>query len=108
MLGRQFVTVSEAALLLGVSQQAVHRACRVGRIRFEVIGGVRVLQREGLAARWHGSSQRRRMIPVEPEPDLVAIAERANAYLDCSAWGPPPFSADQWQTLQVVMEMAGE
>lgn len=32
--------------------------------------------------------------------------ERANAYLDCSCWGPPPWTADQWQTLRVVMEMA--
>ena len=27
---------------------------------------------------------------------------------DLECWGPPPFSADQWQTLRVVMEMAGD
>ena len=34
--------------------------------------------------------------------------ERANAYLDCSCWGPPPWSALQWATLRNVIEMAGE
>ena len=35
-------------------------------------------------------------------------AEVANAYLDCSAWGPPPWSAQQWATLAIVAEMSLE
>ena len=109
-LGREFVTVKEAAMLLGVSEQAVHAACRRGRIRFETIGGVRVLQRDGLAARWHGSSQRRRVVPqsAAPGPDWPAIAERANEMLDCAAWGAPPWPSDRWATLQMVISLARE
>jgi len=34
--------------------------------------------------------------------------ERANAYLDCSCWGPPPWTALQWATLRNVIELARE
>jgi hypothetical protein len=44
----------------------------------------------------------------DAQRDLEAVAQRANACLDYSAWGPPPWKADQWQTLRVVFEMAGE
>ena len=37
-----------------------------------------------------------------------AWTKRANAYLDCSCWGPPPWTALQWATLRNVIEMAGE
>jgi len=33
-------------------------------------------------------------------------AERANAYLDLKAWCAPPWTAEQWQTLRVVIELA--
>lgn len=32
-------------------------------------------------------------------------AERLNGYLEPAAWGPPPWTADQWQTLRVVLEL---
>jgi hypothetical protein len=38
--------------------------------------------------------------------ELEEVAERANACLDCSAWGAPPWTPDQWQTLRVVLELA--
>jgi len=41
-------------------------------------------------------------------PDWALVAELANGSLDCSAWGPPPWSADQWATLSVVLELAQE
>jgi hypothetical protein len=41
-----------------------------------------------------------------PTPNWERIAELANASLDCSAWGPPPWPADRWVTLQVVLELA--
>jgi len=37
--------------------------------------------------------------------DEEAWAQRANSYLDCSAWGPPPWSADQLATLRVVLDI---
>ena len=96
-------------MLLGVSEQAVHAACRNGRIRFETIGGVRVLQRDGLAARWHGSSQRRRIVPeLGPAgPDWVAMAARVNDFLGPD-WPAPPWSGDQLNTVAMVLALAGD
>lgn len=96
-------------MLLGVSQQAVHRACRIGRLRFEVINGRRALQRDGLERRWHGSSQRRVMVPVaqEPAPDWPRIAAQLNAYLGDS-WPAPPWSGDQVNTLAMCLSLAEE
>ena len=34
------------------------------------------------------------------------VSQWCNAYLDCSAWGQPPWSHDQWATLRVIIEMA--
>ena len=44
----------------------------------------------------------------DQEPSEAAWAQRCNGFLDLECWGPPPWSADQWITLRVVMEMAGE
>jgi hypothetical protein len=106
-LGREFLTVKKAAMLLGVSEQAVHAACRRGRIRFETIGGVRVLQRDGLAARWHGSSQRRRVVPVdvEPGPDWPALAAKVNDFLGPD-WPAPPWSGDQLNTVAMCLALS--
>ena len=43
---------------------------------------------------------------LEPEPSQEAWAQRCNSYLECAAWGGPPFTADQWATLRVVLELA--
>ena len=51
------------------------------------------------------------MVPItawcDAQRELEEVADRANACLDCSAWGPPPFTADQWATLRVVLELVG-
>ena len=44
----------------------------------------------------------------DPEPSEAAWAARCNGFLDLECWGAPPFTADQWQTLRVVMEVARE
>jgi hypothetical protein len=109
-LSREYVTVKEAAMLLGVSEQAVHKACRCGRIQFQMFSGVRVLERENLSARWHGSSQRRVMrapVDLEPCPDWVAIADQLNAYLGPS-WPAPPYSGDQAATVAMALSLAAE
>lgn len=41
-------------------------------------------------------------------PDWPRIAELANESLDCTCWGPPPWAADRWVTLQLVLELAIE
>lgn len=97
-------------MLLGVSEQAVHKACRCGRIQFQMFSGVRVLERENLSARWQGSSQRRVMrapVDLDPGPDWVAIADQLNAYLG-AAWPAPPYSGDQAATLQMCLSLAME
>ncbi len=65
----------------------------------------------GPEQRWHGGGQQRVLIPAVLEPqgsDWAAIGERANACLGLECWGPPRWTADQWQALRVVMEMAGK
>ena len=37
-----------------------------------------------------------------------AWTQRANGYLDCSRWGPPPWTSGQWVTLRNLIEMAME
>jgi hypothetical protein len=60
-----------------------------------LVNGRRMIERDRLMQRWKGVS------------DEDALAARCNAMLDWSAWGPPPWSGAQWQTLRVVLEMVG-
>ena len=108
-IGTEFVTVREAAALLGVSVQAVHKACRTGRIRVHHVRGVRVLERDGLERRWWGSSQRLAdrpapLLAAEP-PDWDKIAALLNGYLG-SGWPAPPWDADQVATVALCLSMA--
>ena len=41
-------------------------------------------------------------------PDWSRVAELANGYIDPTAWSGPPWSADQWSTLRVIIELALE
>jgi hypothetical protein len=92
---RDLITCGEAAGILGITLQAVHQGLRRGTVRFELVNGRRMIERDRLVQRWKGVS------------DEEVLAARCNAMLDCSAWGPPPWSGAQWQTLSVVVEMAG-
>ena len=109
-LKADYVTVREAAALLGVSVQSVHKACRTGRIRVHHVKGVRVLQRDGLERRWWGSSQRLADRPASRVPPAVApawdqIAPLLNGYLG-SDWPAPPWDADQVATVALCLSMA--
>ena len=104
------MTVREAAALLGVTVQSVHQACRVGRIRFELVKGVRVLQRDGLERRWWGSSQRLADRPTPPPPASEPpawdqIAPLLNQFLGDS-WPPPPYTGEQAATLAMCLALA--
>jgi hypothetical protein len=112
-LAREFVSVAEAALILGISTQAVYKGLRVGRVPFLRISGKRVLEREGLERRWWGSSQRladqaAKPSPAPEPPDWEQIAAAANPMLDHDLWGPPPWPADRWATLAMVLCLAEE
>jgi hypothetical protein len=87
------ITCGEAAEILGISLQAVHQGLRKGIVRYQLVNGRKMLDPHRLVQRWRGVS------------DQEAWAQRCNSYLDCSAWGPPPWTPDQWQTLRVVLEM---
>ena len=109
-IGTEFVTVREAAALLGVSVQSVHKACRTGRIRVHHVRGVRVLERAGLERRWWGSSQRLADRPAPPPPapaapDWQQIAALLNSYLGDN-WPAPPWDADQVATVALCLSMA--
>ena len=57
-LPKGWLTVAESALLLGVSKVALYKALNVGRLEYRVIEGRKCIERQGLAARYWGSSQR--------------------------------------------------
>jgi len=96
MVEQDLITCGEAAEILGVSLQAVHQGLRNGIVRHQLVNGRKMLDPHRLAQRWRGVS------------DQEAWAQRCNRYLDCSAWGPPPWTADRWQTLRVVMELSDQ
>ncbi len=54
-----------------------------------------MIERARLVQRWKGVS------------DEEALAARLNSYLG-DKWPAPPYTADQWQTLRVVLELAGD
>ena len=43
-----------------------------------------------------------------PQPSWVDVAAWANELLDCSAWSAPPWPADRWATLNVVLDQASD
>jgi len=90
---RDLMTCGEAAEILGISLQAVHQGLRKGIVRHQLVNGRKMVDPHRLVQRWRGVS------------DQEAWAQRCNSYLDCSAWGPPPWTADQWQTIRVVLEL---
>ena len=91
---RDLITCSDAAEILGISKQAVYAGLRKGLVRHEVVNGRKMLDSHRLLQRWKGLG------------DLEAQAELCNRYLDCKAWGAPPWTRDQWQTLRVVLDLA--
>jgi excisionase family DNA binding protein len=130
-LPTDWLTVAEAALTLQVTSQAVYRALGAGRLPFRMIEGRKCVKREGLTAAFWGTSQRRDPRAVQasvqtldedpprpmaqlmaglaaPAPPWQRIAQLANAGLDCAAWGPPPWPADRWATLAMVLSLAEE
>ena len=130
-LPTDWLTVAEAALTLQVTSQAVYRALGAGRLPFRMIEGRKCVKRDGLAASYWGTSQRRDPRAVQasvqtldedpprpmaqlmaglaaPAPPWQRIAQLANAGLDCAAWGPPPWPADRWATLAMVLSLAEE
>lgn len=57
-LPKGWLTVAESALLLGISKVSVYKALNCGRLEYRTIEGRKCIERQGLAARYWGSSQR--------------------------------------------------
>ena len=88
-----FVEVPPALMRL---IKPVHQGLRNGIVGHQLVNGRKMIDRHRLEQRWKGLSE------------LEVFAQRANASLDCKAWGPPPWSADQWQTTRVIIELYEE
>jgi hypothetical protein len=89
------ITCGEATEILGISLQAVHQGLRKGIVRYRLVNGRKMLDPHRLVQRWRGVS------------DQEAVAQRLNSYLG-DKWPAPPYTADQWQTLRVVLELTGD
>ena len=75
-LPKGWLTVAESALLLGVSKVSVYKALNVGRLEFRVLQGRRCVERQGLEARFWGSSQR---VADRPFHGLAELTDEALA-----------------------------
>ena len=67
-----WLTVAESALLLGISRVSVYKALNCGRLEYRVIEGRKCIERQGLEARFWGSSQRVADRPVHGLPSPMA------------------------------------
>jgi hypothetical protein len=112
------VSISEAAIALGFkSRSSIYRLMQRGDlVDFERTGpnGERHLELDGLADKVRGLLRRQINTP-EPTKTWASaldwwaeVAPRCNAYLDATCWGPPPWSPEQWATLQMLLTLASE
>jgi excisionase family DNA binding protein len=109
-LPADWLTVAEAAQLLGVSKVAVYKALNVGRLEFRLIEGRKCIEARNLRARFWGSSQRITDRPAhgwQREPDWEAIGEVLNAYLG-DEWPAPPWDGRQAATVAMCVSLAQE
>jgi excisionase family DNA binding protein len=109
-LPADWLTVAEAAQLLGVSKVAVYKALNVGRLEFRLVEGRKCVESRDLRARFWGSSQRLADQPAHARdagPDWDAVADRLNGYLG-DEWAGAPYSGDQAATIAMCMSLAME
>ena len=112
---KKLITVAEAAKVLGRSASTIYAALNGSppRLHYHDVKR-RLLLRDGLESRFNRSTRPRvdKRIPKAPGPELEPltfdekwqiIAEKANETLDCSQWGPPPYSGQQWSVLSICI-----
>jgi len=120
------LSVAEVALASGFARQSIHRAIRDGRLNRWLIrdskGRARLAAEVVVAIRQGGLLGLRvdtkqpapapppvaAPAPVAALPSWGLMAPWANAQLAVEAWNPPPWTAEQWLTLEVVTQQAEE
>jgi excisionase family DNA binding protein len=122
------LSVGEVATLTGFARQTIYRAIKDGRMNRWLIrddkGQARLLPdavaaiRCGVIRPRVDSKPRPAPTPApEPAPEQQAgdpaelwadTASWANALLDFAEWGPPQWPADQWATLDAVLDQADD
>ena len=84
-LPKGWLTVAESALLLGISRVSVYKALNCGRLEYRTIEGRKCIERQGLEARYWGSSQRLADRPLhglaELTDEALAVAMPTDAEL---------------------------
>jgi hypothetical protein len=117
------LSVAEAAAATGFTRQAIHRAVKDGRLsRFlirDAAGHCRLMPEA--VGHIRGGLLRQRIDtappapaapPPAPEPaadevfSWADVADWGNAGLCCEAFGAPPWPADRWATLAVVLDQS--
>ena len=71
-LPKGWLTVAESALLLGISRVSVYKALNCGRLEYRTIEGRKCIERQDLAERYWGSSQRLADRPAHGLPSPMA------------------------------------
>ena len=82
-LPKGWLTVAESALLLGISRVSVYKALNVGRLEYRTIEGRKCIERQGLEARFWGSSQRVADRPLHGLASPMAELSDADLALYC-------------------------
>lgn len=117
---KKLITVAEAAEILGRSKSAIYAALNASppRLHYQDVRR-RLLLRAGLEERFSRSTRPRIDKPQAKAQEPVlkppasndkwqALAETANEILDCSQWGPPPWSGEEWAVLAGTIEIGLE
>lgn len=118
---KTLISVAEAAEILGRSKSTIYAALNASppRLHYQDVRR-RLLQREGLEARFARSTRPRIDKPLAQaagrkskttnnfDKQWEIIAETANKTLDCGAWPGPPWSGKQWAVLAGCIDIAIE
>jgi len=117
------LSVAEVAAATGFSRVALYRAVKDGRLSrwlvrddkgharlmAECVGPIRSgVLRVRAETRRAAPAPEPEPAPELPQPSWLDVAAWANELLDCSAWSAPPWPADRWATLNVVLDQASD
>jgi hypothetical protein len=119
MEGPAGLSVAEAATASGFTRQAIYRAIKDGRLGRWLIRdssgharlvpeAVKAIRSGVLMPRVDTAAPAPPPAPAPAPPNWDMMAPWANALLDSSQWGPPPWLACRWATLEIVSGEAEE